>query len=370
MIFNPPLIVVSALFFLALASVLYVGAWLMAAALMQLGQGRLSHAANKRALLTALLLPPALAAIPTFGGATLEHSHATPALEHHSMACREMFASFSAATHHGLPGSAGDVLGTLVNGAAWLLLGMGIFLLLRLARATRHLEDGLAPYLAPPSPRLAASLARVSRCLPGLPTHRFYECAIPAAYSSALGLRRIRCVLSRAFVAEAADEELDALVAHEAGHLRAGDVPATLLVGALGCLFFPLRPVRLLARRWREEAELACDDAAVAATRRPLALAAAILRVGGAPVSPTGQALPAIAMPFADDAACPPGKRVERLIAQAQRTTLPKREPAAQVWGGWLATLALALLGIAVLHSAAVVCYAHCSLEAVSQVLP
>lgn len=373
MVFNPPLLLVSALFFLALVSALYVGTWLSAGAALRLGRGRLSHAANKRILMTALVLPPVLASVPTLGGATLRHSHAALSAEHHNMACREMFTGLMASGPQAAPGTSGEVAGALVNGFAWLLVGVGLFLFLRLLRATLHLEEGLVPYLQAPSPPLAQSLARLRQRLPALPTERFFECAVPTSYSSVLGLRHIRCVLSREFVATAPAEELDAVVAHEASHIRAGDVWSTLLVGALNCLFFPLRPVRLLARRWREEAELACDAAAVAVTRQPLAMAAAILRASGTPVTSAGKgrSLPAVAMPFADEAACAPGKRVERLLAQAQRATLPASlESAAQVWGGWLVTLLLAGLGAAVLHSAQMVCFAHCSLEAVARLLP
>jgi Zn-dependent protease with chaperone function len=338
-----------------------------------LTRSRFSPAGNKRLLLSALVLPPILAAIPTFGGATLRHSHAREELEHHSMACREMFASlFAGSNSLGVNATASSVLGALVNGLAWLLVGVGIFYVVRLVHATLHLERGLAPYLIAPSPKLRQSLVRVGRQLPALRSGHFHECAIPAGYSSVLGLRRVRCVLSRDFVAAATDDELDAVVAHEACHIRAHDVWATLLVGALNCVFFPLRPVRLLARRWREEAEIACDDAAVRATRRPLAMASAILRASGEPVSLGAKpALPAVVMPFADEAACAPEKRVTRLLAQAKTASLPAAtESRAQVWGGWLVTSAFAVLGFFLLHSAQVVCFAHCSLEAVARLLP
>ena len=373
MVFNPPLILVSALFFLALASTFYVGAWLAASAVLRLAGERLSPARRKRTLLSALVLPPLLAAVPTFGGATLRHSHAREALEHHSMACREMFDTvFAGSASLGLSAAQSLALGALINGIAWLLLGIGTFYVGRLLRATVLLERGLVPFLTRPTPKLARSLARVGARVPSLPAREFYECAIPAGYSSVLGLRRVRCVLSREFVVAATDDELDAVIAHEASHLRALDVPVTLLVGALHCVFFPLHPVRLLARRWREEAELACDDAAVRATRRPLAMASAILRASGEPVPRGAQRpLPAVVMPFADEAACAPEKRVARLLARAQAASLPTgAEGGPQGVCGWLLTVALAGLGLFLLHSAQMTCFAHCSLEAVARLLP
>lgn len=377
MVINPPLILVSALFFLAVASALYLGAWLAASLVLRLGRDRLSHAANKRVLMIALALPPILAALPTLGGATLRHSHAAVAAEHHSMACQRMFVRLFAEESAGTGGPVSELSGFLANGTAWLFVLVGLFLVLRLIRATMHLEGGLLRYLTPPSPKLSGALARVSRQMPGVAVSRFFECPFPAAYSSVLGLRRVRCILSRDFVAEATEAELDAVVAHEASHLRSHDIPATFVLAVLNCLFFPLRPVRLLARRWREAAELACDDAAVAATRQPLALAAAILRAGGSPIpasvsaSQRSRPLPAVAMPFADETACPPAKRVERLLVQAQQASFPPvSESRLQVWGGWAATLAFGGIGIALLISPEMVCYAHCSLEAIARLLP
>jgi len=378
MVVNPPLILVSALFFLALASALYLAAWLVAGLVVHLGRHRLSHAANKRVLMTALVVPPMLAALPTLGGATLRHSHSAAAVEHHSMACQQMFTRLFAEEGAGTGGTVSELSGAVVNGAAWLFVLVGLFLVLRLIRATAQLEGGLLRYLGPPSPKLSEALARVGRHMPGILMRRFFECPFPAAYSGVLGLRQVRCVLSRDFVAEATEDELDAVIAHEASHLRAHDVPATFVLAVLNCLFFPLRPVRLLARRWREAAELACDDAAVAVTRQPLAMAAAILRASGCPVPVPASAtparnrpLPAVVMPFADETACSPGKRVERLLAQAQQASFPRvSESPIQVWTAWAATLALGGIGVALLLSPELICYAHCSLEAVARLLP
>lgn len=378
MALNPPLILVSALFFLALTSALYLASWLLATLALRVGRSR-SYPATKRILITALVMPPILAALPTWGGATLRHSHAEAAIGHHSAACRQVFVRLFAAESAGTGGMASEVSGMVINGLAWALMLIGFFLVLRLARTTTQLEAGLMPYLHAPSPKLSESLSRMAFHMPGLPTNRFFECGIPAAYSGVVGLRRVRCILSRDFVTEASAEELDAVVAHEAGHLLSHDLAGFFLVAALNRLFFPLRPVRLLTRRWREAAELACDDQAVAATRQPLAMAAAILRASGSPVPMSGngpavpplRSLPGVVMPFTDEAACSPGKRVERLLDQARQAVHPPaRESALQVWSAWAATLIFGGLGIALLLSPEMICYAHCSLEAVARLLP
>ncbi|MEO7716455.1 MAG: M56 family metallopeptidase [Capsulimonas sp.] len=369
MVINPPLILVSALFFLALSSVLYLASWLITTAGLRILRGRISHAATKRVLMTALTLPPVLAAVPTVGGATFKHSHAMGGMEHHSMLCQQMFTSvFQTTSVNG-----NTAVGFVVNGWAWIMALAGISLLVRLFTATISLERGLAPFLMAPTPKLSMALVLVAQRAPYLQATKFYECAIPASYSSVLGFFNARCVLSRQFVEEATDDELVAVIAHEAAHMRSRDVLATFAVGALNCLFFAFRPVRLLARRWREAAELACDDAAVAATRNPLAMASAILRASGAPVAnrPIARALPATALAFADETACAPSKRVERLIAQAKNATLPQpTEPPMQALGAWAVTLLLAAIGVTVLVSAQAVCFAHCSLEAVAKLFP
>ncbi len=370
MIINPALILVSALFFLALSSAFYLVAYGVVKA--ALHAERCSHAARKRFLLFGLLLPPTLALFLTFGGATLHHSHLSVMAEHHSSVCREMFENLF--LMEPLTGSAAmisEIAGKAVNSAAWLLLGLGVFFLLRLGWATAKLERGLEPYLEPPSAPLTEALTRIGCTLPRLPASRFYECAVPATYSSVLGLRHVRCILSREFVAGATPDELSAVVAHEASHLIARDVPVALAVSAVTCLFFPLPPVRLLAARWQEEVELACDAAAVAATGQPLAMAAAILRAVGSPVSAFRTPLPVVVMPFADQAVCSTQTRVERLIAQAKVASPPDApEAGGQVWAGWLATVVLAGLGTAILLSPEMRCFAHCSLEAVSRFLP
>ena len=370
MVINPPLLLVSGLFFLALSSVLSVAAFLVVTAILRAGRRRISHTRAKQVLLAALLLPPILAAVPTFRGATLHHSHAQPLLEHHSVACSELFAGLLSANHAGSSETV-RLSGIFVNGLAWLLVALGLFFLLRLIVATVRLERGLASYLSRPSPRLARALAHIGR-RSQVNAAQFYECPIPASYSSVLGVIRIRCVLSKELIAAASGEELEAIVAHEAAHLRLRDVEATFLVSILSCLFFYLRPVQLLARRWREETELACDAEAITVTGDPLAMATAILRVSGTPPSSNlSRPLPAVSLAFAEESADLTARRVENLISQAQKSaSRGLGETRLQSVGSWALTLALAGFGVSLLLSAQAVCWAHCSLEAVAHFLP
>ena len=367
---NPPLIVVSALFFLALVCLFYACSWAAASLILFLLRPRFSHTASRQLLFAGMLLPPLLAAVPTLGGVTLRHGHATMFAAHHSAICLRIFGSiFSLESLRGSP-AFDTIAGAAANGLAWFLLLSGLYLVFRLVAATIRLERGISPYLLPPSPPLDHALARVKAIARW--KSRVYECPIPPSCSSVLGAMGVRCVLSQELVAAAGEEELDAVLAHEAEHLRMGDVRAAFIIRGLSSLFFFLWPARMIARRWHEEVELACDAAATRATGKPLAMAAAILRAGGVPLLPRdGDRLPAGALGFADDDACSPEKRVERLIWQAAQSEMPPGAPAPAFHvAGWIATIGLAAIGVFVLMSSQTACFAHCSLEAVARLLP
>ena len=283
------------------------------------------------------------------------------------MLCEQMFAYFSQMT--AVHGSA--AAGMIFNGSAWTMVLVGCFLVVRLTIASIQLERGLAPYLSEPSPKLARALDSVLPHMPNVRTAQFFECPIPSAYSSVFGLLQVRCVLSSEYVQNATDEELVAVVAHEASHLSAKDVWATLFVGMLNCLFFALRPVRNLSRRWREATELACDEAAVAVTQNPRAMATAILRMNGLPCRLPIRSLPATTIAFADEAACAPSIRVQRLISQARSAAKPvPRESSLQLLGSWSLTIVLTVLGLGISVSPEAACYAHCAMESVARLLP
>jgi hypothetical protein len=285
---------------------------------------------------------------------------AMPGMQHHMVMCEDMYRV--------LMGPAADIPAAVrlaLNGLAWASAVWGLLCVGRLVTATLALERALRLHLRVPSAKLSAAVDRVApRC--GVDGSVVCECDIPVSYTSLLGLLRPRCIVSRRLVETATDEELDAVLAHELSHLRRGDSGLTFVVGALNCLFFFLRPVRLLSRRWREATELACDAAAARVTGKPLALAAAILRAHGAPVGDA--ALPAATLGFAQAAACAPDERVRRLIAAAKAADL-EGEGAGPGWWQWIATLALALLGALALASPQVGCTLHCSLEVAGRLL-
>jgi hypothetical protein len=128
--------------------------------------------------------------------------------------------------------------------------------------------------------------------------------------------------------------EQESVVAHEMAHVLRRD-PAWLLTGrVLGALFF-FHPLVLLAgNRLRRVAELRCDDWAVAATGRPLALARCLTRVAGW----GGEVMPATAM--AGDPRWLAGRVARLLEWDRQSSSAPP--------SGWLRpTAAVALVAMA-----------------------
>lgn len=355
---NPTLLIVSGLFFLAVSAALYTVAWI-AFKILARSAPRLPARWARGFLSACLLLPSLTAGAFTAGGVFLRHSHASGEI-HHDVYCGDI-ALFLAVPEGKLP----VILGLAVQAAAWLLLAWGVFSVLRLWQATVLLERGLSPYLLPPSEKLVATLSKLQQGT-DFAALQFFEADIPMAYSCLIGVRRIRCVLAKELVASSTSQELEAVVMHEVSHFRSGDVWRTLLIGTLNCLFFYLRPVGLLARRWREETELACDAATAGATREPLALASAILRTQGVPVP--ALPLPNATLGFAEETACAPEKRVERLLAYAQGAALMGQADRFSPWH-WAATTVLAVLGVLILLSPQAMCVAHCSLEAIARAL-
>ena len=102
--------------------------------------------------------------------------------------------------------------------------------------------------------------------------------------------------LPRGPLAALTDAELDPVLSHELAHLERGDGLWFPVVGALQAVFW-LNPLNhWLASRFRESAELACDDRAVELTGNPLGLARALVHVASrAPFARRPSLLPSIA---------------------------------------------------------------------------
>lgn len=203
--------------------------------------------------------------------------------------------------------------------------------------------------------------ARVMRALPLRPVVAGTLIA-EAAARAGLSLGRVRVVhglpapafvsgwlAPRVFVAadlsdRLTPDELAAVLAHEAVHLRRRDPLRLFALRALASVFFWLPALRRIAADLEDEWEITADDEA--ARRFALPLATAILRLGGGDLGggDSGIAEPAVGFQRAD--LLP--RRIRRLAGEAPL-------PTSHVSRSSLATAAAALLlvwgsGIMVLH--------------------
>jgi len=102
--------------------------------------------------------------------------------------------------------------------------------------------------------------------------------ASPTVFIGTVGLLRPITITTQATQMILDEDELRAVMAHEAQHVRRRDNIAELLVGAcVTCLVF-VPTVHLFARYWREEVERACDDAA-AHRQSPEAVCSAMVKL-------------------------------------------------------------------------------------------
>jgi hypothetical protein len=89
-----------------------------------------------------------------------------------------------------------------------------------------------------------------------------------------VGIRRPRVLVSDVAATVLSDPELEVAVRHELEHKRSWDNLKKVLIGAT-----PFPGMSSLERAWREAAELAADDAAVANRQDALDLAAALIKL-------------------------------------------------------------------------------------------
>lgn len=175
--------------------------------------------------------------------------------------------------------------------------------------ALQALVDGLAD-------RMGAPRVRVTLCLHGQPlalTH---------------GLWRPTLVVSTWIVEQLDQRELESVLAHELAHAARRDYLVTWLATVLRDAFCYVPSSGAAYRQLRRERELACDDVAVAATRRPLALASALAKVWQAALvagaagpggsdGASGRPLGAPALLGTGDIGAPIEHRIERLLSPA-----------------------------------------------------
>jgi len=105
----------------------------------------------------------------------------------------------------------------------------------------------------------------------------FYEYNRPLALTC--GIFQPTILLSSWMVEHLDQYELEAVLAHELEHVARRDYLVIWLATMLRDAFFYVPTSWVAYRQLQQEKELACDDMAIGATRRPLALASALAKV-------------------------------------------------------------------------------------------
>ena len=146
----------------------------------------------------------------------------------------------------------------------------------------------------------------------GAPRARVLLCPLDRPLALASGLWRPTILLSTWTLDHLDRRELEAVLAHELGHIARRDYLAVWLGTVLRDAFCYLPTSWVAYRQLQREKELACDDLAVRVTRRPLALASALTKVW----QPTLSTNPTyLAQPFDGVGESIEG-RIERLLAR------------------------------------------------------
>jgi len=175
---------------------------------------------------------------------------------------------------------------------------------------------------------------------------RLRLCAFARPLALTCGLFRPTILLSTWMVEHLDRRELEAVLAHELEHVARRDYLVIWLATMLRDAFFYVPTSWAVYRQLQQEKELACDDLAVGATHRPLALASALAKVwhhavGGAPFAQCGTAQHLLG----EDESI--NDRIERLLTTPGPVVSRQRTPL-----GTLAMSLPALVGLLILEAA------------------
>lgn len=168
-----------------------------------------------------------------------------------------------------------------VPGWGWVVGVMGLGTLLFVSRAlvpTLQQGFGTGGKETSLAPDQANKLKRSLRILDSVPGSDVRVVAEPWLGACLSGVHRPRLTISAPLVELLDEEEVEAVLAHEAAHALHRDNPRGWFLLLLGSVMF-YNPVALLAlQRISQDVEMACDDGAVVRTGRPLALASALIK--------------------------------------------------------------------------------------------
>ncbi|MFL5802845.1 MAG: M56 family metallopeptidase [Roseiflexaceae bacterium] len=150
-------------------------------------------------------------------------------------------------------------------------LGLGVVRLALLAWVLGRRGLSAGPGLQALADQLSARL--------GAPHPRVRVCAYDRPLALTYGLWRPTVLLSAWMIQHLDARELEAVVAHEIGHVARRDYLVGWLATVLRDAFCYLPTSWAAYRQLQHEKELACDGLAIGVTRQPLALASALAKV-------------------------------------------------------------------------------------------
>jgi peptidase M48-like protein len=154
--------------------------------------------------------------------------------------------------------------------------------------------------------------------LPGAPAPVFCLDALTPAMTL-VGVFRPKLLVTRPLIEALTREELDAAVAHEAGHFGSRDNLKRLVMRATPDALSLLGASRRLEQGWALASEQAADARAARDSNARLALAAALVKV--ARLTPADRMVPLLASPLVGGEAI--ASRVERLMDLSPRPPAP-----------------------------------------------
>ena len=150
-------------------------------------------------------------------------------------------------------------------------LGLGLLRLALMARLVAQRGTPAGPELTSLASRLAERL--------GAPRPRVRLCAYDRPLALTSGLLHPTVLLSTWMVKQLDQHELESVLAHELGHVARRDYLVVWLATLLRDAFCYLPTNWAAYGQLQREKEPACDDLAIRATNRPLALASALAKV-------------------------------------------------------------------------------------------
>ncbi len=159
-------------------------------------------------------------------------------------------------------------VGMALVGLGGLALGLG-----------RHVLRGRAIARGRPAGPALQSLSEELAERLGAPRPRLLVCTLDRPLALTYGLRRPKVLLSTWMLERLDAQELESVLAHELAHATRRDYLAVWLATVLRDAFCYLPTSWAAYRQLQREKEPTCDDLAIGATRRPLALASALAKV-------------------------------------------------------------------------------------------